>query len=85
VAEYGSDPYEPVTELGYDFARYELWQGETGFHAMIDVGAAAQLHEDHYKREYDDKGETRYLINAYLAGDTLSEEERAKYQQQQAG
>lgn len=65
-----SDPYEPVAELGYNHAHYELWGGECGFHAMIDADSYARLHEDHYRREYDEKGVTRpgYLINAYVAG-----------------
>lgn len=59
VADNGDSPYEPINELGYDFARIELWGGENGFHAMLDSDSAARLLEQHYKREYDDKGITR--------------------------
>lgn len=63
------EPYKPITELGYEWARYEIWGGETGFHAILDAKSTAMLHEDHYKREYDDKGITRpgYLLNCYVA------------------
>lgn len=82
------EPYRPVEELGYGMARYELWDGEQGFHAMLDSVSYAKLHEEHYKREYDDKGCTRpgYLINAYVADHKpggVSEEEKAKYEREQ--
>lgn len=84
----GQGPYEPITELGYNHARYELWGGEQGFHAMLDSVSYARLHEEHYKRECDDKGRTRpgYLINAYVADRKpggVSEEEKAKYEREQ--
>ena len=62
--------YEPIKELGYDEAHYELWDGEQGFHAMIDNESYARLHEEHYKRECDDKGLKRpgYIRTSYLAG-----------------
>ncbi len=77
--------YAPITELGYEMARYDLWGGESGFHAMIDEASYARLHEAHYKREFDDKGVTRpgYLINAYVAGhkpgEPMTEAEAEKY------
>lgn len=88
IAEVGGDQWEPIGELGYDSARYELWDGEVGFHAMIDAESYATLHEEHYKREYDDKGEVRpgYLVNAYVAGDkpgSISQDETDKYTRQQ--
>ncbi len=49
-------PYEPVAELGYNHARYVLWGGETGFHAMLDRATYATLNEAHYEREFTDKG-----------------------------
>jgi hypothetical protein len=78
-------PYEPIAELGYNVARYELWGGESGFHAMLDEGSYARLHEAHYAREYDAKGEERpgYLINAYVAGAKpggTTTDEQAKYE-----
>src|SRR5712672_1112201 len=36
----GGEPYEPINILGYDIARYELWDGEIGFHAMLDEASA---------------------------------------------
>lgn len=54
-----TDQYEPVKELGYDSARLELWGGEQMFDALLDHASYASLHEAHYKREYDDKGEAR--------------------------
>lgn len=70
VTEMGGDAYEPVTELGYQQARYEVWGGEQGWHAMLDRASYSQLHEAHYAREYDAKGKPRpgYLRNAYAAG-----------------
>jgi len=71
MAEYpDTTPYEPIGELGYYNARYELWGGEQGFHAMLDHAVYAALHEAHYKREFDGKGITRpgYLIVAELSG-----------------
>ena len=90
VAEGHTDSgYEPVAELGYNHARYELWGGEAGFHAMIDNESYARLHEERYKREYDDKGLTRpgYLINAYVADKKpggVTEAEGEKYAREQA-
>ncbi len=87
---WGGDGYEPIEELGYNMARYELWGGESGFHAMIDEASYARLHEEHYKREFDDKGVTRpgYLINAYVAGakpgEPMTEAEAKKYAREQA-
>jgi hypothetical protein len=75
------EPYQPISEVGYDPARYVLWGGESGFHAMIDKASYAALHEAHYKREYDDKGHQRpgYLLNAYAGdnpvGQTLTSEQ----------
>ncbi len=65
--ERGNAPYKPITELGYDMAHYELWGGETGFHAMLDDASAWRLHNAHYKLEFDDKGIKRpgYLRVAY--------------------
>ena len=51
-----TEPYEPITELGYNQARYELWGGEQGFHAMLDHATYARLNEAHYKREFTNKG-----------------------------
>jgi hypothetical protein len=81
--------YEPIDELGYNTARYELWGGESGFHAMIDQASYARLHEEHYAREYDAKGIMRpgYLINAYVAGHKpgeMTEAEAEKYAREQA-
>lgn len=97
VAEGHTDPnragetegYEPITELGYNHARYELWGGEAGFHAMLDETSYAQLCEEHYVREYDAKGKTRpgYLINSYISGHKpggMTEEEAEKYKKEQA-
>jgi len=63
----GREPYEPISILGYDVARYELWDGEIGFHAMLDEASAERLHNAYYKSEYDDKGLKRpgYLRVAY--------------------
>lgn len=71
----GSDkPWEPINELGYDWGKWEIWDGEAGFHAMLDEASETRLHEEHYKREYDDKGRSRpgYLRNAY--GEDTSQE-----------
>lgn len=90
MAEYpDTEPYAPIEELGYDTAQYELWGGEHGFNAMLDAESAAALHEAHYQREYDAKGETRpgYLINAYVGGGKpggITEDKAATYQRQQA-
>lgn len=67
-----AQPYEPIKEVGYDVALYELWGGESGFHAMIDRESYAILHEAHYKREFDDQGLDRpgYLIVAEAFGKT---------------
>lgn len=86
---WGGTGYEPIAELGYDQARYELWGGEAGFHAMIDHASYARLCEEHYAREFDAKGLTRpgYLINAYVAGhkpDGMTEAEAEQYERQQA-
>jgi hypothetical protein len=82
------EDHVPIKELGYDMARYEIGDGEAGFHAMIDEGTYWRLHEAHYKREYDDQGLTRpgYLINTYVAGENpeITDAEREKYAQQQA-
>jgi hypothetical protein len=56
--------YEPIKELGYDHARYELWGGESGFHAMVDHETYAKCHDDHYAG----KPLPGYLMGAYLAG-----------------
>lgn len=86
-----TEKYEPISKLGYDMARYELWGGERLFHAMLDTESAAILHEAHYKREFDDKGKTRpgYLINCYVAegpeGEHVgSEAKHEEYARQQA-
>lgn len=81
--------YQPIKELGYDTAHYEIWGGENGFHAMLDETSYAKLHEAHYKREYDDKGLTRpgYLINAYVSGAKpggTTEAEAEQYEREQA-
>lgn len=81
--------YAPITELGYNHARYELWGGEAGFHALLDQASYARLCEEHYVREFDNKGVSRpgYLINAYLAGhksDGITEAEAEKYAREQA-
>lgn len=69
VAEMGGEPFEPVKELGYDHARYEVWGGEQGFHAMLDQDTYTRLHNDHYQREFTSKGRPLpgYLQNAYQA------------------
>lgn len=70
-AEYpDTEPYEPITELGYENARYELWGGEAGWHAMLDHATYAALNEAHYKRNYTDKGLDLpgYLIAAKAQG-----------------
>ena len=61
------DKFEPIRILGYDTPYYTLWGSENGFHAMLDEESYWRLHEEHYKREYDDKGISRpgYLRNAY--------------------
>ncbi len=61
--------FKPITELGYDWGKWELWGGEAGFHAMLDEATEIRLCEEHYKREYDDKGKPRpgYMQVAYLA------------------
>lgn len=89
LRECGGDAYVPITELGYDVARYELWGGESGFHAMIDIESAALLHEAHYVREFDVKGLERpgYLINAYVAGHKpggMTNAEKAKFEKAQS-
>ena len=49
IAEYPeTEPYQPIVELGYDIAKYELWGGEQGFHAMLDATSAQRLFEAHY-------------------------------------
>ena len=72
--EDGSE-FEPIKELGYEWARWELWGGEVGFHALLDEATENRLHEEHYKREYDDKGISRpgYFRNAY-GEDTSAEQ-----------
>ncbi len=90
IAENGGHGgYEPIAELGYNMARYELWGGESGFHAMLGQDSYERLHEEHYAREFDDKGKVRpgYLINAYVAGHKpgkMTEAEAEQYRQQQA-
>ena len=68
ISEDGGE-FKPIKELGYDWGKWELWGGEAGFHAMLDEVTENRLHEEHYKREYDDNGKQRpgYLQNAYLA------------------
>lgn len=65
-----TEPYLPITELGYDHARYELWGGEQGFHALLDHITYAGLYETHNKREYAAKGLPLpgYLQVAELSG-----------------
>lgn len=48
--------YDPITELGYDRAEYQLWEGEVGFEAILDEASQKALHDAHYKREFTDKG-----------------------------
>lgn len=67
-------PYEPIKELGYDQARYELWGGESGFHAMLDNESWWRLHEAHYKHEYDDKGLKRPGYLRVAMGEDVSAE-----------
>lgn len=76
-------PYQPITELGYDPMRFQLWGGEQGFEAILDEASFKLLHDAHYKREFDNKGLARpgYLINAYVAE---GGPEAEKYKQQQA-
>src|ERR1700686_600169 len=74
VAYPDTQPYEPVKELGYDNARYELWGGENGFHAILTQGAYAELHEAHYKREFDDKGLKRPGYLRVAQGEDVSAE-----------
>lgn len=66
VAEGHTDEgmWSPVTELGYDNTRIELWGGESGFDAMLDAATYARLHNAHYAG----KPLPGYLINAYAAG-----------------
>ena len=48
--------YDPITELGYDVAEYQLWEGECGFEAILDEVSQKALDAAHYKREFTDKG-----------------------------
>lgn len=66
--------YKPIAELGYDIPRYELWGGETAFHAMLDEASAWRLHEAHYKREYDDKGISRPGYLRVAMGENVDKE-----------
>ncbi len=78
------DGYEPINELGYDTAEYNIWGGEQGFHAMLDQDSYAKLHEAHYKQLGFTPG---YLINAYAAGQKpggSSAAEIEDYKKQQA-
>ena len=90
LVECGGEPYQPLQNL-IDTVLLTMWGGEAGFHAMIDAGSYAVLHEAHYAREFDAKGLTRpgYLINAYVAGGKpggLTEDEQKTYTaQQEAG
>jgi hypothetical protein len=52
---YNGGEFSPIAELGYDKGCWELW-GERGFHALLDEASEQRLHEEHYKREYDDRG-----------------------------
>ena len=74
VKQGNAEEYQPITELGYDSAQWELWDGEMLFHAMIDKISYWRLHNEHYKREFDDKGIERpgYLRVAY--GEDVSNE-----------
>ena len=67
-------PYQPIEELGYEHARYELWGGEVGFHAMLDNESWWRLHEAHYKREFDDKGLKRPGYLRVAMGEDVSTE-----------
>ena len=58
------EPYEPITELGYNTAYYELWGGEQGFHAMLGHKTYAALNEAHYAG----KPLPGYLLVAKLSG-----------------
>ena len=65
IREYpDTEAYEPITELGYDSARYELWQGEQLFHAMLDHASYAALNEVHYAG----KPLPGYLLTAKITG-----------------
>jgi hypothetical protein len=71
VAEMpNTEPYQPIVELGYQSAQYELWGGEQGFHAMLTHSTYAKLNAAHYKREFTDKGQPLpgYLQVAKLSG-----------------
>ena len=74
-----TDPYEPITELGYDNTYIQLWGGESHFNAMLEKATYDALHKAHYKREFDDKGKQRpgYLLNIYEAQGTITPEQKA--------
>lgn len=58
VIDANVDPtgYSPIQELGFDAAHYKLWGGENGFSAILDKATNKRLHDQHYKREFTDKG-----------------------------
>lgn len=80
----GSDdwPYSPITELGYNTARFELY-GEQGFHAMLDAESYGALCKAHYERKGAVPG---FMVNAMLGSDVvpLTEPEREALERQQS-
>ena len=69
-----AEDYEPIERLAYDHARYELWGGENGFHAMLDQESYDRLLDAHYKREWDDKGMKRPGYLRAAMGEDVSKE-----------
>lgn len=82
AAELGGEEiteYTPIEELGYDTPMYMLWDGESLFHAMLDANSYWRLHEAHYKREYDDKGEKRPGYLRVAMGEDVTDELKELY------
>lgn len=57
---------------------FELWGGENSFRACIDSLSWQQIHENYYKRKFDDQGKQRpgYLLNAYEAEGEITDEQK---------
>lgn len=60
-----TEPYTPIHSL-FDWARIELWGGESLFHAMLDHATYVRLHKAHYDPMGDDK--PGYMVVAELNG-----------------
>lgn len=74
AVQFNHGDYEPIDELGYDIAFYELWDGENTFHAMLDQASFWRLHNEYYQREFDDKGLKRPGYLRVAQGEDVSAE-----------